>query len=117
MARRFTMLADGRRAFEVVTKPGGPPPSLPEGRHPYLRRHDSVAAIQNVKKLHGDAGRFCCHANARTAGVGRVGSGRHTGRGTRRPIARCRPLFDTIPRRTFEAGPDPVAAAAIKDRQ
>ena len=29
-------------------------------------------------------------------------------------VARCRPLLEAIPRRTFEAGPDPVAAAAIK---
>lgn len=29
-------------------------------------------------------------------------------------VARCRPLFDAIARRVFDAGADPAAAAAIK---
>jgi len=34
--------------------------------------------------------------------------------GAKDAAERCRPLFATIARRTFEAGADPVAAAAIK---
>jgi 3-hydroxyisobutyrate dehydrogenase-like beta-hydroxyacid dehydrogenase len=34
--------------------------------------------------------------------------------GDKSSVDRCRPLFAAIARRTFEAGPDPVAAAAIK---
>ena len=34
--------------------------------------------------------------------------------GTKSSLDRCRPLFEAIARRTFDAGPDPVAAAAIK---
>ena len=34
--------------------------------------------------------------------------------GPEEALARCKPLFDAIGRRTFEAGSDPAAAAAIK---
>ena len=34
--------------------------------------------------------------------------------GAKSSLDRCRPLFEAIARRTFDGGPDPVAAAAIK---
>ena len=111
----FTMLADDAALLEVVTKPGGLLQSLPKsGIHICAGTH-SVAAMQNVKKLHGDSGQILIA----TPMLGRpelVASGQAgmLVAGDKGAIARCHPLFEAIPRRTFEAGPDPVAAAAIK---
>jgi 3-hydroxyisobutyrate dehydrogenase-like beta-hydroxyacid dehydrogenase len=111
----FTMLADDAALMEVVTKPGGLLQSLPKGGIHVCAGTHSVAAMQNVKKLHGDAGQIVIA----TPMLGRpelVASGQAgmLVAGDQAAVARCRPLFDSIPRRTFEAGLDPVAAAAIK---
>ncbi|HEX4041299.1 MAG TPA: NAD(P)-dependent oxidoreductase [Xanthobacteraceae bacterium] len=111
----FTMLADDAALMDVVTKPGGLLQSLPKGGIHICAGTHSVAAMHNVKKLHGDAGRIVIA----TPMLGRpelVASGQAgmLVAGDQAAVARCRPLFDTIPRRTFEAGLDPVAAAAIK---
>jgi 3-hydroxyisobutyrate dehydrogenase-like beta-hydroxyacid dehydrogenase len=111
----FTMLADDAALLEVVTKPGGLLQSLPKGGIHICAGTHSVATMQNVKKLHGDAGQILIA----TPMLGRpelVASGQ-AGMliaGDKDAVARCYPLFEAIPRRTFEAGPDPVAAAAIK---
>ena len=111
----FTMLADDAALLEVVTKPGGLLQSLPKGGIHICAGTHSVAAMQNIKKLHGDAGQILIA----TPMLGRpelVASGQAgmLVAGDKDAVARCHPLFDAIPRRTFEAGPDPVAAAAIK---
>jgi hypothetical protein len=111
----FTMLADDAALMEVVTKPAGLLQSLPKGGIHICAGTHSVAAMHNVKKLHGDVGRIVIA----TPMLGRpelVASGQAgmLVAGDQAAVARCRPLFDTIPRRTFEAGLDPVAAAAIK---
>jgi 3-hydroxyisobutyrate dehydrogenase-like beta-hydroxyacid dehydrogenase len=111
----FTMLADDAALLEVVTKPGGLLQSLPKGGIHICAGTHSVATMQNVKKLHGDAGQILIA----TPMLGRpelVASGQAgmLVAGDKDAVARCHPLFDAIPRRTFEAGPDPVAAAAIK---
>ena len=111
----FTMLADDAALLEVVSKPGGLLQSLPKGGIHICAGTHSVAAMQNIKKLHGDAGQILIA----TPMLGRpelVASGQAgmLVAGDKDTVARCHPLFDAIPRRTFEAGPDPVAAAAIK---
>jgi 3-hydroxyisobutyrate dehydrogenase-like beta-hydroxyacid dehydrogenase len=111
----FTMLADDAALLEVVTKPGGLLQSLPKGGIHICAGTHSVATMQNVKKLHSDAGQILIA----TPMLGRpelVASGQAgmLVAGDKDAVARCHPLFDAIPRRTFEAGPDPVAAAAIK---
>jgi 3-hydroxyisobutyrate dehydrogenase-like beta-hydroxyacid dehydrogenase len=111
----FTMLADDAALLEVVTKPGGLLQSLPKGGIHICAGTHSVATMQNVKKLHGDAAQILIA----TPMLGRpelVASGQAgmLVAGDKDAVARCHPLFDAIPRRTFEAGPDPVAAAAIK---
>ena len=111
----FTMLADDAALLEVVTKPGGLLQSLPKGGIHICAGTHSAATMQNVKKLHGDAGQILIA----TPMLGRpelVASGQAgmLVAGDKDAVARCHPLFDAIPRRTFEAGPDPVAAAAIK---
>ncbi len=111
----FTMLADDAALLEVVTKPGGLLQSLPKGGIHICAGTHSVAAMQNVKKLHADAGQVLIA----TPMLGRPelvasGTAGMLVAGDQDAVARCRPLLEAIPRRTFEAGPDPVAAAAIK---
>jgi len=111
----FTMLADDAALLEVVTKPGGLLQSLPKGVVHICAGTHSVAAMQKVKKLHGDAGQIL----VATPMLGRpelVASGQAgmLVAGDKDAVTRGRPLFDAIARRTFEAGTDPVAAAAIK---
>ncbi len=111
----FTMLADDAALLDVVTKLGGLLQSLPKGGIHICAGTHSVAAIQTVKKLHGDAGQILIA----TPMLGRPelvasGTAGMLVAGDQAAVARCRPLFEAIPRRTFEAGTDPVAAAAIK---
>jgi 3-hydroxyisobutyrate dehydrogenase-like beta-hydroxyacid dehydrogenase len=111
----FTMLADDAALLEVVTKTDGLLQSLPKGGIHICAGTHSVAAIQNVKKLHETAGQILIA----TPMLGRpelVASGQAgmLVAGNKDAVARCRALFEAIPRRTFEAGTDPVAAAAIK---
>ena len=54
----FTMLADDAALLEVVSRPGGLLQSLPKGGIHICAGTHSVAAIQNVKKLHADAGQI-----------------------------------------------------------
>jgi len=111
----FTMLADDAALLEVMTKSGGLLQSLPKGGIHICAGTHSVAAMQNVKKLHADAGQVLIA----TPMLGRpelvaAGTAGMLVAGDHDAAARCRPLLEAIPRRTFEAGPDPVAAAAIK---
>ncbi len=111
----FTMLADDAALLEVMTKSGGLLQSLPKGGIHICAGTHSVAAMQNVKKLHADAGQVLIA----TPMLGRpelvaAGTAGMLVAGDQDAAARCRPLLEAIPRRTFEAGPDPVAAAAIK---
>jgi 3-hydroxyisobutyrate dehydrogenase-like beta-hydroxyacid dehydrogenase len=111
----FTMLADDAALLDVVGKPGGLLQSLPRGGIHICAGTHSVAAMQNVKKLHGDAGQILI-ASPMLGRPELVASGQAgmLVAGAKDAVARCRPLFEAIPRRTFEAGSDPVAAAAIK---
>jgi len=111
----FTMLADDAALTEVVSKEGGLLQSLPKGGIHICAGTHSVAAIQTIKKLHADAGQILIA----TPMLGRPelvasGTAGMLIAGETDAVVRCRPLFDAIPRRTFEAGTDPVAAAAIK---
>jgi 3-hydroxyisobutyrate dehydrogenase-like beta-hydroxyacid dehydrogenase len=111
----FTMLADDAAVTEVVGRPDGLLKALPKGGIHICAGTHSVACITGLKKLHGDAGQILLH----TPMLGRpevVSSGQAgmVPGGPQETVERCRPLFAAIARRTFEAGPDPVAAAAIK---
>jgi 3-hydroxyisobutyrate dehydrogenase-like beta-hydroxyacid dehydrogenase len=111
----FTMLADDAAVTEVVSQAGGLLASLPKGGIHICAGTHSVACIEKLKKVHGDAGHVLLH----TPMLGRpevVSSGQAgmVPGGPPDTVERCRPLFAAIARRTFEAGPDPVAAAAIK---
>ena len=111
----FTMLADDAAVIEVASKPGGLVYSLPrDGIHICAGTH-SVACIAQLKALHGKAGQVLLA----TPMLGRPevvlsGQAGMVLAGAEESLDRCRALFDAIARRTFAAGHDPVAAAAIK---
>ncbi len=109
------MLADDAAVTDVVCQSGGLLASLPKGGVHICAGTHSVACIAKLKKLHGDAGQILLH----TPMLGRpevVSSGQAgmVPGGPTEVVERCRPLFAAIARRAFEAGSDPVAAAAIK---
>jgi 3-hydroxyisobutyrate dehydrogenase-like beta-hydroxyacid dehydrogenase len=111
----FTMLADDAAVKEVAGKPAGLVESLPRGGIHICAGTHSVACIAELKERHGKAGQILLA----TPMLGRpeVVSSGQAGMvlaGTKSSLDRCRPLFDAIARRTFDGGPDPVAAAAIK---
>ncbi|MGA8322689.1 MAG: NAD(P)-dependent oxidoreductase [Xanthobacteraceae bacterium] len=111
----FTMLADDAAVTEVVTRSGGLMASLPKGGIHICAGTHSVACIQTLKKMHADAGQILIATPmlGRPEVVASAQAGMVLG-GDKPSVDRCRPLFAAIARRTFEAGADPVAAAAIK---
>ena len=111
----FTMLADDAAVTGVVGEAGGLLQSLPKGGIHICAGTHSVACIARLKQRHGDAGQVLLH----TPMLGRpevVASGQAgmVPGGPAEAVAKCQPLFAAIARRTFEAGADPVSAAAIK---
>jgi 3-hydroxyisobutyrate dehydrogenase-like beta-hydroxyacid dehydrogenase len=111
----FTMLADDAAVMEVATKPGGLLAALPKGGIHICAGTHSVACIGSLKALHSNAGQVLLA----TPMLGRPevvlsGQAGMVLAGEKRSLDRCRPLFAAIARRTFEAGADPVGAAAIK---
>jgi 3-hydroxyisobutyrate dehydrogenase-like beta-hydroxyacid dehydrogenase len=111
----FTMLADDAAVTEVVSRADGLLASLPKGGVHVCAGTHSVACIQALKKMHADAGQILIATPmlGRPEVVNSGQAGMVLG-GDKASVDRCRPLFAAIARRTFEAGADPVAAAALK---
>ena len=111
----FTMLADDAAVLDVVTQSGGLLQSLPRGGIHICAGTQSVACMQKLKSLHGEAGQILLATPmlGRPELVASGQAGMVLG-GAKDAVERCRPLFTAIVRRAFEAGADPVAAAAIK---
>jgi 3-hydroxyisobutyrate dehydrogenase-like beta-hydroxyacid dehydrogenase len=111
----FTMLADDAAVLDVVSQPGGLLASLPKGGIHICAGTHSVATMTKLKELHGEAGQVLIATPmlGRPEVVASGQAGMVLG-GAKDSLDRCRPLFAAIARRTFEAGADPVAAAAIK---
>ena len=111
----FTMLADDAAVMEVVERPGGLLQSLPRGGIHICAGTHSVATIQKLKAAHGGAGQILMATPmlGRPDVVASGQAGMVLG-GPQASLERCRPLFAAIARRTFAAGADPAAAAAIK---
>jgi 3-hydroxyisobutyrate dehydrogenase-like beta-hydroxyacid dehydrogenase len=111
----FTMLADDAAVMDVVTQPGGLLKSLPKGGIHICAGTHSVACMQKLKALHDEAGLILLATPmlGRPELVSSGQAGMLVG-GAKDAAERCRPLFAAVARRTFEAGTDPVAAAAIK---
>ena len=111
----FTMLADDAAVEDVVTQAGGLLQSLPKGGIHICAGTHSVAFIQKLKQLHANAGQILIA----TPMLGRpdVVSAGQAGMilgGAKDAVDRFRSCFEAIARRTFEAGADPAAAAAVK---
>jgi hypothetical protein len=111
----FTMLADDAAVADVVSRSGGLLASLPKGGIHTCAGTHSVACIKALKKTHEEAGQVLIATPmlGRPEVVASGQAGMVLG-GDKASVDRCRPLFDAIARRTFEAGADAVAAAAIK---
>ena len=111
----FTMLADDPAVVEVATAAGGLLASLPKGGLHICAGTHSVATIQKLKALHDEAGQtlIATPMLGRPEVVASGQAGMVLG-GAKDSVHRCQPLFATIARRTFEAGAEPAAAAAIK---
>jgi 3-hydroxyisobutyrate dehydrogenase-like beta-hydroxyacid dehydrogenase len=108
----FTMLADDA-ALEDVAQ--GLLQALPRGGIHICAGTHGVGIIGRLQAAHTAAGQILIAAPM----LGRpeaVASGQAgiVVAGPPDAVARCRPLFEAISRRVFEAGAEPVAAAAIK---
>jgi 3-hydroxyisobutyrate dehydrogenase-like beta-hydroxyacid dehydrogenase len=111
----FTMLADDAAVTDVVSRAAGLLASLPNGGIHVCAGTHSVACVQALKKMHAEAGQILIATPmlGRPEVVASAQAGMVLG-GDKASVDRCRPLFAAIARRTFEAGGDPVAAAALK---
>jgi 3-hydroxyisobutyrate dehydrogenase-like beta-hydroxyacid dehydrogenase len=111
----FTMLADDAAVMEVATRPRGLIETLAKGGVHICAGTHSVACIESLKKLHSKAEQILLA----TPMLGRPevvlsGQAGMVLAGDKGSLDHCRPFFAAIARRTFEAGGDPVGAAAIK---
>jgi 3-hydroxyisobutyrate dehydrogenase-like beta-hydroxyacid dehydrogenase len=111
----FTMLADDAALEEVATRTAGILQSLPRGGIHVCCGTHGVAVVRTLAASHARAGQILIAAPmlGRPEAVSAGQAGMVVG-GPQESVARCRPLFDAIARRVFEAGSDPVGAAAIK---
>ncbi|HWP26879.1 MAG TPA: NAD(P)-dependent oxidoreductase [Xanthobacteraceae bacterium] len=111
----YTMLADDAALADVAFQRGGLTDSLPKGGIHVCAGTHGIAAVRKLKAAHAEKGQILICAPM----LGRpelVSSGQAgiVASGPAAAMARCKPLFDAIGRRTFESGGDPEAAAAIK---
>jgi 3-hydroxyisobutyrate dehydrogenase-like beta-hydroxyacid dehydrogenase len=111
----YTMLADDAALEDVVFQTGGLLASLPRGGIHVCAGTHGIPAVRKIKAAHAEHGQLLIVAPM----FGRpelVSSGQANivASGPADAMARCKPLFEAIARRTIEAGNDPEAAAAIK---
>lgn len=111
----ITMLAHDAALRDVMHRDGGLLQSLgPDTIHMAMGTH-GVDATNAAATAHREAGQafVACPVLGRpdVAAAGQLGL---VPGGAAEAVDRCRPLFDAIGRRAFEAGPEPESAAAIK---
>jgi 3-hydroxyisobutyrate dehydrogenase-like beta-hydroxyacid dehydrogenase len=111
----YTMLADDAALADVAFQEGGLIEAMPNGGIHICAGTHGIAAVRKLKAAHAEKQQILICAPM----LGRpelVSSGQAgiVASGPAEAMARCRPLFDAIGRRTFEGGNDPEAAAAIK---
>ncbi len=111
----YTMLADDAALEDVVFQAGGLLQSLPKGGIHVCAGTHGIPIIRKLKTAHAEKSQMLVTAPM----LGRpelVSSGQAgiVASGPPEALTRCKPAFDAIGRRTFEAGDDPEAAAAIK---
>jgi 3-hydroxyisobutyrate dehydrogenase-like beta-hydroxyacid dehydrogenase len=110
-----TMVADDAALQEVALGEGGIRDSLAEGAiHMTMGTH-GVGTVQGLTAAHSEAGQvmLAAHAVGRpdVAAAGQIGI---IVGGPPGAVGRLAPLFEIIGRRTFEAGPEPASASAVK---
>ncbi len=111
----ITMLADDAALEAVAWQADGLLQSLPSGGIHICSGTHSVAIVRRLEAAHAGAGQVLIAAPmlGRPEVVASGQAGMVVG-GPPESLGRCRPVFEAIARRTFEAGPSPVAATAIK---
>ena len=110
----YTMLADDTALEDVVSRQGLLD-ALPKGGIHICAGTHGIPVIRKLKKAHADKGQVLVAApmmgrpelvTAGTAGV--------FASGPAAAMAKCKPLFDALGRKTFAGGDDPEAATAMK---
>ncbi|MDE2166953.1 MAG: NAD(P)-dependent oxidoreductase [Alphaproteobacteria bacterium] len=110
-----TMLADDAALEKITAQKDGLLQSLPKGSIHVCAGTHSVEIIRSLDAAHAKAGQRMVASPmlGRPEAVAAGQAGIVVG-GAAESLACCRPLFEAIARRVFEAGADPVTAAAIK---
>ncbi len=111
----YTMLADDSALMSVVFHPGGLLETMPEGRIHICAGTHGIPAIRALKEGHSHKK----HALVAAPMMGRpelvtAGTAGVFASGPAAAMAKCKPLFDALGRKTFEGGDDPEAATAMK---
>lgn len=111
----ITMLADDAALEEVVRGDAGLLQSLPKGAIHMVMGTHGVAIVRELRQAHARANQTLIAApvlgRPDIAAAGQLGI---VVAGPADAVNRCRPLFEVIGRRTFEAGIEPEGATAIK---
>ena len=111
----MTMLANDEVLLEIALGPGGIVESLDNGATHVVMGTHGVSAVRTLTDEHADAGQILVAApvlgRPDLAAAGELGI---VAAGPADALQRCRPLFEAIGRRTFEAGPRPESATVIK---
>jgi 3-hydroxyisobutyrate dehydrogenase-like beta-hydroxyacid dehydrogenase len=110
-----TMLADDAALEAVAGQKDGLLQSLPLGCVHICAGTHGVHVVRKIDAAHAKAGQVMIASPmlGRPEAVSSGQAGVVVG-GPPDALARCRPLFEAMARRVFEAGADPAAAAAIK---
>jgi 3-hydroxyisobutyrate dehydrogenase-like beta-hydroxyacid dehydrogenase len=111
----ITMLGDDAALEELTISNGGIRDSLPAGSIHLVMGTHGVGIVQKLNAAHTDADQVLVAApvlgRPNVAATGELGI---VAAGPSDAVSRCRPLFEAIGKRTFEAGTRPEAANAIK---
>jgi 3-hydroxyisobutyrate dehydrogenase-like beta-hydroxyacid dehydrogenase len=111
----LTMLANDEVLLEVSLGSEGIVDSLGSGAIHVVMGTHGVSAVRTLTERHAEAGQVLVAApvlgRPDVAAAGQLGI---VAAGPADAVERCRPLFEAIGRRTFEAGDKPESATAIK---
>ena len=111
----ITMLENDGALSSIAFDKGGLIESLPKGAIHVVMGTHSVSLIKKLTEAHAGAGQVL--VGAPVAGRPPVAAAGQLGilaGGSAAAIEKCQPLFAAMGRRTFDAGKEPVAAAAAK---
>lgn len=111
----ITMVADDAALIEVALGAGGISESLAPGAIHLTMGTHGVTAIQQLTVAHGERDQVLVAApvlgRPDVAAEGKLGI---VAGGPPNAVGRCEPLFERIGFRTFNAGPEPASASAVK---